>query len=218
MHDFDYDCRIKKSIASNARRMRNGSKSRKCSLSTDNMTQAQWKKKNGKVISMNLSKPMAYHELKEIPIDLQKEYIHRMIDKFGCSMAVFATFFGVNPMTISKYFDKIGIDKTKFKRGARMTKAQEIEFRRWSDGEHIIAEDAKKEESVPIERLMIPKEPAVKVQLTPVAAANTMTMSHVEMTFEGNFDAEQIANTLRYMVDGKVVRVKLIVDEVRDDG
>ena len=43
MSDFEYDCWQRKRIAQQAKYRKCGSKSKKCSMSTDHMTQKQWK-------------------------------------------------------------------------------------------------------------------------------------------------------------------------------
>lgn len=57
MDDFTYDCWQKKQLAQQARHRKRGSKSRKCSLPSDNLTKKQWKERNGKTLSINLNQP-----------------------------------------------------------------------------------------------------------------------------------------------------------------
>lgn len=47
MNDFDYDIVQKKRLVASARKQKCGSKSKKCSLPSDNLTAAQLKAKNG---------------------------------------------------------------------------------------------------------------------------------------------------------------------------
>ena len=77
LNDFDYDVMQKKRIASNARRRVCGSKSKFCGLPSDHMTHAQWKKHNGEVKTVNLNQPMSWQAFKDVPNDLQKEYIQK---------------------------------------------------------------------------------------------------------------------------------------------
>lgn len=56
MNDFDYDCLQKKRLARQARYRKCGSKSRKCPLPTDNMTQEEWKERCGEVLTIKLNR------------------------------------------------------------------------------------------------------------------------------------------------------------------
>lgn len=103
MNEFDYDVRRRANLARQARHKKNGSKSKKCPLSTDRMTIKQWKERNGPVISMNMNKPMIWKEFKALPSDLKKEYIENLINKYGATSGAIAEMFGVTPSFFSKY-------------------------------------------------------------------------------------------------------------------
>ena len=60
MNDFDYDALQKKRIASGAFHMKRGSRSKRCSLPSDNLTPAQLKRRNGPVSTYKLDQPMSW--------------------------------------------------------------------------------------------------------------------------------------------------------------
>ena len=71
---FINDCRERARISRGAANRVDGSKSTKCTLSTDNMTQREIYAKNGPVITYKLKFPMTDEEYKELPKDLKKLY------------------------------------------------------------------------------------------------------------------------------------------------
>ena len=91
MNDFDFDALQKKRIAGNARHMKNGSKSRRCSLPSDHMTHAQWKRRNGPVYTVNLNQPMSWDAFKCLTLDLQQAYIDAVQNRFGVPISRMST-------------------------------------------------------------------------------------------------------------------------------
>jgi len=222
MRDFDYDCMVKKRIASNARRMKNGSKSKKCSLGSDNLTEAQWKKKNGSVNVMNLSKPMTYKEVKALPADLQKEYVNKLLDKFGCTMSFLAKFWNVDVVTVKRLMETLNVDGNRFKRGNRMTAEQVALFNAWAN-EDTPVRVVQKNECVKVEPITQNKEEfnniiAEEKPDSQILKAASMAITHFEMMFEGIPNIEQIANTLRCTVVDKPMCIRVIIDEVKSGG
>ena len=91
MNDFDFDVMQKKRIANNAARMKRGSKSKKCSLPSDHMTHAQWKRRNGPVYTVNLNQPMSWDAFKCLTLDLQQAYIDAVQNRFGVPISRMST-------------------------------------------------------------------------------------------------------------------------------
>lgn len=131
MTDFDYDAYQKKRIASGDRHRKRGNKSKYCGLPSDHMTQAQWKKKNGEVKTMNLNEPMNWQTFKSLPSDLQGEYVSKLVARFHCNLKDFGTMFGVQTPTVSGYFKAAGIDMTPFGKGKYPNKADRLAFLHW---------------------------------------------------------------------------------------
>ena len=82
MNDFEYEVRQKKQLSRNAIYKKGGSKSKKCSLPSDHMTKAEWKRRNGKVEGYSLNKPLTFKEWSAMPDDIQKEYWVKLRERF----------------------------------------------------------------------------------------------------------------------------------------
>lgn len=129
MNDFDYDVLQRKRLAQQAKYRKNGSKSRKCSLPSDGMTQKQWKERNGEVMTYNLNRlnrPMKWAEFKQLPKDLQVAYISKLRKDYGASTNAIAAMLGVSSCAFRKHMaEKCGMDLTEKQ---WMTKAQKAAF------------------------------------------------------------------------------------------
>ena len=64
-----------------SRASRGGGKS--CRLSSDSLTQSQWKKKNGELITVNMNKIITWREFKKLNSDLQRMYLENL--KLKCN-------------------------------------------------------------------------------------------------------------------------------------
>lgn len=196
LSDFDYDVMQKKRIASNARRRVCGSKSKFCGLPSDHLTPAQWRKRNGEVKTMNLNQPMSWQTFKDMPNDLQKEYIQKCVNTFGCSMHDLSLLFRVHPGTIIRNFNIMGIDMSVFKRGKRMTKEAQQKFNAWLSAQPTEAESI--------------YEPTVPVE--PCKSNILSNCSSLDMEFKGNIDYIGVMNTLYQFADGSPIRLRVIAD------
>lgn len=214
--DFNYDCMEKKRIASGSRHMKRGSKSKKCTLPSDLLTAAQIKKKNGKVINMDMAKPTSLRNFKTWPTDIQKEYLTRYINEFGCTIGDFAQIFGCSYSAFRKHLSDIEFDTSVFAVGKRMSKENRFRFRQWLSTyypdfkEPVQSEDTDKkmEDSVPV---------PVPVQKDPIEERHTdalMGTPRVCMDFTGLLNVHQIANTIRSVASGKRVKVSVVIEEV----
>ena len=97
MNDFDYDALQKKRIAAGARHMKRGSRSKRCSLPSDNLTPAQLKRRNGPVSTYKLDAPMRWDDFKDMPVDLQKQYLTNLVETYGATNEMLGDMFYVHP-------------------------------------------------------------------------------------------------------------------------
>lgn len=109
MNDFDFDVMTKKRIARGASARKCGSKSRRCTLPSDYLTDAQKKARNGKLSTYNLSKPMTYEQFKLMPRDLQREYLLKLRNDMHASARVIALMFGCSDETVRCAIHELGI-------------------------------------------------------------------------------------------------------------
>ena len=110
MNDFDFDVMTKKRIARGAAARKCGSKSRRCTLPSDYLTDAQKKARNGKMSTYNLSKPMTYEQFKLMPRDLQREYLLKLRNDMHASARVIAQMFGCSDETVRVVIRNLGIN------------------------------------------------------------------------------------------------------------
>jgi hypothetical protein len=131
MNDFDYDVLQKKRIARGAIRMKGGSKSKKCTLPSDHLTPAQWKRRNGPVNTYSLNQPMDWETFKSIPIDIQQSYIDILQRRFNVTAATISKeLFGNTASVLRLHMNKHGIKYTPMK-GRNMSADERDLWERW---------------------------------------------------------------------------------------
>lgn len=109
MNDFDYDVLQKKRIASGAKHIKHGSKSKKCTLPSDYLTAKQRKELNGTMDTYKLDVPMEWKSFKKMPLDIQQEYISRLQERFEPRQDAVASMFGVRATSMNHYFHQNGL-------------------------------------------------------------------------------------------------------------
>lgn len=131
MNDFDYEVMQKKRIARGAAHMKRGSKSKKCTLPSDHLTPAQWKRRNGPVNTYSLNQPMDWETFKSLPVDIQQSYIDILQSRFNVTAATISKeLFGNTAPVLRLYMDKHGIKHTKMK-GRNMSADERDLWERW---------------------------------------------------------------------------------------
>lgn len=76
---------------------------RGCRMPSDYLTKKQKQALNGEVKQMNIRKPMSYKEFKEMPTDLQGEYLTYLKNTFQANMSDIARMMGTTVNTLSAY-------------------------------------------------------------------------------------------------------------------
>lgn len=109
MNDFDYDALQKKRIAAGARHMKRGSRSKRCSLPSDNLTPAQLKRRNGPVSTYKLDEPMRWDDFKAMPVDLQKQYLTNLVETYGATNEMLGDMFYVHPTHVGAVKKALGV-------------------------------------------------------------------------------------------------------------
>lgn len=123
---YESDIRSKKNIAHQAIHRKNGSKSKKCTLPNDGISQKQWKEMNGPVQTVNLNAPIAWKDFKTLSSQMQETYVMNLIRKYNISQGDFAELLGISGPTISTYFKSRNI---KFRKGRKFrSKKQEDDW------------------------------------------------------------------------------------------
>ena len=109
MNDFDYDVLQKKRTAAGARHMKRGSRSKRCSLPSDNLTPAQLKRRNGPVSTYKLDAPMRWDDFKSMPVDLQKKYLTNLVETYGATNEMLGDMFYVHPTHVGAVKKALGV-------------------------------------------------------------------------------------------------------------
>ena len=192
MSDFEFDCMKKKQLAGQAKYRKRGSKSKKCSLPSDGMTNKQWKERCGPVITYNPNKPMVWEDFKKLPDHIQTEYITNLQHKFGVTAVDLSKMFGVQPLTVRKHADanNLGVE---FPRGHAMSAAKKAEWDKFvcpEQDEPAFLDDECEEWPVeePVGDMPAPAQP------------EAMKMKNFSLRFSGNIDVNMIANSLKWIL------------------
>lgn len=109
MNDFDFDVMQKKNIARGAYHRKGGSKSKKCSLPSDNLTAAQKRALNGPVTTVKLGQPMTWEGYKTLSDTLKKEYLEDLIACYQVSGNELSKMFGCASSTMSLELRRLGV-------------------------------------------------------------------------------------------------------------
>lgn len=209
MHDFDFDVIEKNRVAASARKRKNGSKSRKCSLPHDNMTEAQWKKMNGDVKSWNLDEPMSYEHFKEMAPGMKKEYIQRLHSRFNAGVnTVGVDLFGLSKTTLAVHLLKTHGIRMGFSKGTKMTADERAAWERWLGREQDSADSVDDVKPEPASTHPVDIEETLQGE----TEAPIFCMDNLCVEWCGTFDAVAFVEQLRKLPfpDG-MVKIRLEV-------
>ncbi len=190
---FDDDIREKKRIANQARYRKRGSRSKKCTLSTDRMTHKQWLERCGETVTYNFNKPIAWQEFCKLPIHIQKEYLLNLIQQYSTTASDLAKMFGVTPQSVTKHCSTDEID-IRFAPGKRMSKEKRKAF------EEFCGVVVPQEEVVVAKKELDSAKTEAFINLDNATQSPDMVMTEFTLSFSGNFNREMICNSLASML------------------
>lgn len=197
MTDFEYDCLQKKRLARQALHKKCGSKSHRCPMSTDHMTEKQWKERNGKVVSVSFDKPTSWDNFRELSKGAQEEYLRGLSVTYGANATNLAEMFDVSVSTIRRHIQSVGLD-IKFHVGHSM------------NGEQRTAWEAFLGEKTPQSVLQTVCAPQPK-KPPEVCVDTSMRMDNFSLSFSGDINVDMIANSLKHILGGKATgRVEIV--------
>lgn len=219
MTDFDYDCYLKKSIAHSAAKRKGGSKSKKCNLSSDYLTEKQWKERCGAVMAFQINKPMKWAEFNQLPKDLKEEYMNKLIDKYSANARGLADMFGVSVATIFRVVKKDNLN-VKFLKGRHPSGEKQEAFTRFINGEDDLDEIAvtnlvPEQECVPIaaENEACESDESVVINTQADDREQRTRLDSFTMNFSGDVNVDMIANSLRYILhSGGKAKIQIICE------
>ena len=149
MNDFDYNVKEKKRIAAGARARKCGSKSKRCTLPSDYLTPKQKKGLNGEVKTYNLSAPMTYGEFRDMPEDLQREYLTKLYTDWCISLTEISKMLKCSPETVRQACKQFGINTAN--RGHRASYTQMQHWYNWLRGGGSVIRGTEIDTNTPIE-------------------------------------------------------------------
>ena len=200
MSDFAYDCLQRKRLAQQAKHRKCGSKSKKCSLSTDHMTQRQWKQRNGEIVMINLNQPMDWGAFKGLPKHLQEEYLANLQERFHINCSSLSEMFNVHKQTIRNYCKStgLGID---FPSGHRMNAEQLLTWQRFLNRESAEEQETASRSQEPDDEDTTEADKACVESESDTSFKGKQGVSQTTMTsftlcFQGKLDVNMISNSL----------------------
>lgn len=116
-----------------ARHKKNGSKSRRCTLPRENITQAQWKGLNSKVVMHNIRRPIRYELFRGLDEESQREYLWYLTTQYNATAGNIAGMLGVSALTVGRIIKALGCQEY-FCKGRRMSASQREAWQRFLDG------------------------------------------------------------------------------------
>ena len=204
MTEFEYDCYRKKTVAHSAARRKGGSKSKKCSLPSDHMTQKQWNERCGQVMSYNIGRPMAWAEFSQLPKDLKEEYMNNLIEKYNANARTIAEVFGVSVATVFRVVKNDDLNVT-FLKGKHPAGEKYEAFRRFMTG------DIGSEDDAVVDDVEVIKETSEEAKLP--AEEQKTKLDSFTMNFSGEINVDMLANSLRYILSGsKTAKIQIICE------
>ena len=141
---FQQTSRERKRIGAGAYARKNGSRTKKCTLPSDNMTAGQIKKRNGEIMQYKLNQPMKWKEFKSMPEDLQKEYIQKLASEKKARAKDVAEMLGIHKNYLSDYARTLFQGETPFTGTHQVNQSQE--WRDFIEGNITTPEEKKNEE------------------------------------------------------------------------
>jgi hypothetical protein len=209
MTDFEYDCLQKKRIANQAKYRKRGSKSKKCNLPSDRLTQKQWKDKCGPVVSFNFNRPMNWETFKKLPAMVQAEYITNLQKKFGATAVDLGKMFGVQALTVRKHAESNKLN-VEFPRGHAMNATRKEAWAKFLGEKedcvvnNIPAPVHEQEDTEPEHHVFNTPESTEEEVHEPAEFApiqrKGMNMKKFTLQFAGVIDANMIANSLKLIL------------------
>lgn len=197
MKDFDYDVKQKKALVPSARKRVNGSKSKRCTLPSDNLTSAQKKKLNGPVCTYSMNRPMDWRQFKDMPEDLQEEYVRTLRERYTVSQAELARMFGVTQRAVANHVGRRGYGSL-FAHG-RMSAAERIAWHTFCTS------GAATEDILPEENPAEPEE----IVVASAEAADWLDDVFQSGTIHLSGDGDRIGDAIARMLSGRKAEVTI---------
>lgn len=213
MNDFDWDVLQRRRISRGAKHKVGGSKSKRCSLPSDGMTNKQWKERNGEVMTFNIKKRTDWKTFKTLSPEIKTEYLTKLRDEYGATKRMICEMFGICYTTLNIHLQECGINVGFSKTHYTREKEQAREAR-WlaflgiteEDGAEVQYSDGLVQEATP-DHTDSSNQQIDKGQ-------QGMSFDGFTARFSGPFDLVSLCNSLAAVIaDGEMVRITVICEK-----
>lgn len=117
---FNQTNRERAIVKRSASHKKNGSKSKKCKLGVDGMSKKEIEAKHGDVKSWKMTEFYDWKNFKEMPDDIQVEYINHLIDAYDIGLtAIGAHLFKISKVSLLRHFKRRNLESQIHKCEAR---------------------------------------------------------------------------------------------------
>lgn len=205
--DFYSDVQARKRLATSYRNKKNGSKSKKCSLLTDRLTDKQIRERHGEVIVYNLRNPMKWADFKSLPIHAQEEYLLWLKNEFNVTASKVVGMFGIVSSTFSKYISDKELN-VKFPMAHRMNNEEKLEWDKFlgitptsvseTESVQVVDQDTTDTTNFDIRSENISSNNEDKIKT--VEYNSGMNVSEITLRFNGDINVNGVINTLRIVL------------------
>lgn len=219
---FKEDVKERKSLLSGARHKKNGSKSRRCTLPSDNLSYYQRKKLNGEVKSYSMNRPMTWKEFQTYPDDLQETYLATLVDGFNVSMKQVGDMMGCCNTTLNRLIKNKNFTKINTSKGRRIVSQEDIDswhkflgdwptgrysekyFGRKStkDSEDLVKDISDLEIA---EGAMKLTEQSASEEITPVESKHIMEINRFSIGYDGEINLNDVLAYLQLTLGDKFI-------------
>lgn len=202
MKEFYDDVRDKKALVPSSRHRVCGSKSKKCSLPSDNLTDAQKCKLNGPCETYAINKPCDWATFKAMPHDIAQAWLDYVQNRFLVSLNAIAVALWdgqVSRVTVSVYLRKNGFKTID---GMHSNSKKIMALQAWAAGDV-------KEEPVPVME-EVEQEPVMEFHKYPSPPEAMLVTERITIEIAGDWEAIRVALDQRFV--GKKVSLTVQAD------
>ncbi len=187
---FVSDVHERKQLVPSARKVKNGSRSKKCTLPSDYLTKGQLKRMNSEIITYKMNVPMDWKSFKAMPLNIQEEYLSNLVDKYNVRLSHIGCMFGVTGSTVNKYIKDHNFSSVKiYKRGSSKISSEDLY--RWSRFIHVESESR----TTDVENVVVDAT---------CNNAKSMKISNLNVSFEGSINLNDIVAYLKLTLGNNI--------------
>ena len=146
----------------------------------------EYKQKCGQVEKFSINMPMSIDKYNELPNDLQKEYLERLIGTFKMNKSIIGKMLNVTPASVATIMKIAGV-KTNFKAGRVPQKTQDLWnnfFSRDPAFHHLMVVDKKEEKTTPTKEVEV-KRPMIISSTIQITASGYSDIAEQLLSYIG---------------------------------